>query len=103
VAFVAVKYGIEFLVEQQAITEVDVLAEKLRVDGMKNHPELAPNEAAGKNWNLKLMKIRKCSWPPMDFWDSTLLIQVSVAPFVPSWVFSLPHLLLRSSGCMTKN
>jgi hypothetical protein len=47
VAFVAVKYGIEFLVEQQAITEVDVLAEKLRVDGMKNHPELAPNEAAG--------------------------------------------------------
>jgi hypothetical protein len=47
VAFVAVKYGIEFLVERQAIAEVDVLAEKLRVDGVKKHPELAPSEAAG--------------------------------------------------------
>lgn len=47
VTFVAVKYGKEFLFEQQAIAESDERIEKLREDGSKKHPELTASEAAG--------------------------------------------------------
>ena len=44
-AFAAVKYGMEFLFEQQAVAETVEQIKKIKEDGAKKHPELSASAA----------------------------------------------------------